>query len=409
MLETSFSILFYLKKPKGYTRGEVPIYMRITVNGAKKEIGTKHSFDPDRWNSDAQRAKGTNESSKTINAYLDTLERKVHDARLKLLENTKAVTAEALVKILTGQEDKPRMLLEIFEHHNAQMAALENTEYAPATVKRYDTTLEHTRSFITWKYNLPDIEIKNLSFDFVSDMEFWLKSVRKCNHNSSIKYIGNMRKIVNYCLKTGWLQRDPFFGFKMAKREVVRDFLSDDELQSLTAKRFAIDRLSQVRDIFFFSCYTGLAFIDVFQLTPASIAKGVDGKQWIFTSRQKTDTPTRVPLLPQAQDILNKYKDHPRCINEGKVVPILSNQKMNAYLKEIADVCGITKTLTFHIARHTFATTVTLNNNMPIESVSKMLGHKSIKITQHYAKIMDKKVSEDMLQLQKRLISKTTI
>lgn len=396
MLETSFSILFYLKKPKGYSRGEVPVYMRITVNGARKEIGTKHSCEPDRWNSDAQRAKGTNELSKTINAYLDTLERKVHDARLKLLENIKPVTAEALVKILTGQEEKPLMLLEIFEHHNVQMAALENTEYAPATVKRYDTTLEHTRAFIAWKYHLPDIEIKNLSFDFVSDMEFWLKSVRKCNHNSSIKYIGNMRKIVNYCLKTGWLQRDPFFGFKMAKREVVREFLSDDELQALAAKRFAIERLSQVRDIFLFSCYTGLAFIDVFQLTPASIAKGIDGKQWIFTSRQKTDTPTRVPLLPQAQEILNKYKDHPRCVNENKVVPILSNQKMNAYLKEIADVCGITKTLTFHIARHTFATTVTLNNDVPIESVSKMLGHKSIKITQHYAKIIDKKVSADM-------------
>lgn len=405
MLETSFSILFYLKKPKGYTKGDVPVYMRITVNGARKEIGTKHSFDPNRWNSDAQRAKGTNESSKTINAYLDTLERKVHDARLKLLENGKAVIPEGLVKILTGQEEKPLMLLEIFEHHNKQMSALENTEYAPATVKRYDTTLEHTRSFIAWKYNLPDIEIKSLSFDFVSDMEFWLKSIRKCNHNSSIKYIGNMRKIVNYCLKTGWLQRDPFFGFKMAKREVVREFLSDDELQTLAAKRFAIDRLSQVRDIFLFSCYTGLAFIDVFQLTPASIAKGVDGKRWIFTSRQKTDTPTRIPLLPQAQDILNKYKDHPRCINEGKVLPILSNQKMNAYLKEIADVCGITKTLTFHIARHTFATTVTLNNDVPIESVSKMLGHKSIKITQHYAKIMDKKVSEDMRLLTLRLNS----
>lgn len=403
MLETSFSILFYLKKPKGYTRGEVPVYMRITVNGARKEIGTKHSCDPDRWNSDAQRAKGTNELSKTINAYLDTLERKVHDARLKLLENTKPVTAEALVKILTGNDEKPLMLLEIFEHHNLQMAALENTEYAPATVKRYDTTLEHTRSFIAWKYKLPDIEIKSLSFDFVSDMEFWLKSVRKCNHNSAIKYIGNMRKIVNYCLKTGWLQRDPFFGFKMAKREVVREFLSDDELKTLAGKRFSIDRLSQVRDIFLFSCYTGLAFIDVFQLTPASIAKGVDGKQWIFTSRQKTDTPTRIPLLPQAQDILNKYKDHPKCINEGKVVPILSNQKMNAYLKEIADVCRITKTLTFHIARHTFATTVTLNNDVPIESVSKMLGHKSIKITQHYAKIMDKKVSADMQLLSSKL------
>ena len=161
--------------------------------------------------------------------------------------------------------------------------------------------------------------------------------------------------------------------------------------------------LGQVRDVFLFSCYTALAFIDAFQLTYSNISKGVDGNQWIFSSRQKTDTPTRIPLLPKALEIFEKYRSHPKCINTGKVLPVLSNQKMNSYLKEIADVCGISKTLTFHIARHTFATTITLNNDVPIESVSKMLGHKSIKITQHYAKIMDKKVSEDMRLLSQKL------
>jgi len=403
MIEKSFAILFFLKKAKGSIKSEAPICMRITVNGVRKEIGTKNYCEPARWNNQAQRAKGTNEKTRTLNAYLDTLARKVQDARQKVLETNKIITAEMIMNVVNGQEEKPHMLLEVFQYHNERIAALANKEYAPATVKRYATTLEHTRSFIAWKYGQIDIEIKSLSFDFVSEFEFWLKSVRNCNHNSAIKYIGNMRKIVNYCMKTGWLSKDPFFGFKMAKKEVVREYLSEDELTSLANKKFNIDRLGQVRDIFLFSCYTGLAFIDVFQLTPASIAKGVDGKQWIFTSRQKTDTLTRIPILPQAQEILNQYKDHPRCINERKVVPILSNQKMNAYLKEIADLCGITKTLTFHIARHTFATTVTLNNNVPIESVSKMLGHKSIKITQHYAKIMDKKVSEDMQALSARL------
>ena len=396
MIEKSFAILFFLKKAKGSTKSEAPICMRITVNGVRKEIGTKNYCEPARWNNQAQRAKGTNEKTRTLNAYLDTLVRKVQDARQKLLETNKTITVEMIMNVVNGQEEKPRMLLEVFQYHNDQMAMLENKEYAPATVKRYATTLEHTRSFIVWKYGQPDIEIKSLSFDFVSEFEFWLKSVRNCNHNSAIKYIGNMRKIVNYCMKTGWLPKDPFFGFKMAKKEVVREFLSEDELTALANKKFNIDRLGQVRDIFLFSCYTGLAFIDVFQLTPTRIVKGVDGNQWIFTFRHKTETPTRIPLLPQAEDILNMYKDHPRCINEGKVLPVLSNQKMNAYLKEIADVCGIAKTLTFHIARHTFATTVTLNNDVPIESVSKMLGHKSIKITQHYAKILDKKVSADM-------------
>ena len=378
------------------------VCMRITASGERKEIGTKHYCEPDRWNKHAQRAKGTNEKSKTLNAQLDLLERNVHEARLKLQEANKPVTADSILKVLTGQDEKPQMLLEIFKRHNDQLAALESTEYTAATVKRYTTALGHTREFIRWKYGQSDIEIKSLSFDFVSDMEFWFKSVRKCNHNSTIKYISNLRKIVTYCLKSGWIPKDPFFGFKMAKKEVVREYLSEDELHVMANKHFAIDRLGQVRDIFLFCCYTGLAFIDVFQLTRDHIKKGVDGNQWIFTCRQKTETPTRIPLLPPAQVILDKYKDHPKCVNRNTVLPVLSNQKMNSYLKEIADACGITKTLTFHIARHTFATTVTLNNDVPIESVSKMLGHKSIRITQHYAKIIDKKVSADMQSLSRK-------
>jgi site-specific recombinase XerD len=400
MLEQSLGILFYQKKRTGSAKGNVPIYLRITVNGSRIEIGTKQSCDPERWNSQSQRAKGTNEASRRLNAFLDTLERQVHEARRSLIESQKQISAEALKSLLTGQGERPIMLLEIFQDHNDKMAILANREYSPATVIRYTTTLGHVRSFLKYKYSLIDIEINNLSYSFATEFEFYLKSERKCNHNTAIKYVGNMRKIVNYCLKSGWLQKDPFFGYKMAKKEVVRDFLTEAEIKTLTSKEFTIDRLTQVRDIFLFSCYTGLAFIDVFQLSLKQIAEGVDGNLWIFSSRQKTDTPTRIPLLPQAQKIIDKYRNHPKCINEDKILPILSNQKMNAYLKEIADLCAINKQLTFHIARHTFATTVTLSNGVPIETVSKMLGHKSIKITQHYAKIIDRKVSEDMSQLQ---------
>jgi site-specific recombinase XerD len=173
----------------------------------------------------------------------------------------------------------------------------------------------------------------------------------------------------------------------------------------MASKTFVSERLGLVRDIFLFSCYTGLAYIDVQKLRRSEIVKGHDGEQWIFTSRQKTDTPSRIPLMPYALSVIEKYKDHPQCELENRLLPILSNQKMNAYLKEIADLCGITKDLTFHIARHTFATTVTLLNGVPIESVSKMLGHTNIKTTQHYARILDLKVREDMGALRKKLQS----
>jgi integrase len=217
-----------------------------------------------------------------------------------------------------------------------------------------------------------------------------------------MKYLANFKKVVLICVKKGWIHKDPFQGFKLAKREVERPFLTESELREISSKQFATERHNYVKDIFLFSCYTGLAYADVKKLNRIEIAVGVDGEQWIFTKRQKTETATRVPLLPEALQILNRYEDHPQCINEGKILPVLSNQKMNAYLKEIADVCGINKNLTFHIARHTFATTVTLSNGVPMETVSKMLGHKNLRTTQHYAKILDKKVSEDMLALRNK-------
>lgn len=403
MITKSFAVLFYLKKRTGVEQQKLPVYLRITVDGDRREIHTQQYCEASRWNNQAQRARGSNEQTKTLNAYLDALERDVQNARLKLTELGQPITAAEIAKILSGHEEKPRTLLQVFQEHNDKIAALVDADYAEGTIERYKTTLDHTRRFIRWKYKREDIELKNLTFDFVSDMEFWLKSERKCGHNSAIKYIANLRKIINICLKNGWLAKDPFYGFKMTKREVIREYLSEEELQKLASKKIDIDRISQVRDIFLFSCYTGLAFIDVFNLTPNHVSKGVDGNQWIFTCRQKTDTPTRIPLLPQAQEIIDRYRNHPKCLANNKVLPVLTNQKMNAYLKEIADLCGITKTLTYHIARHTFATTITLSNDVPIESVSKMLGHKSIKMTQHYAKIIDKKVSNDMQALQEKL------
>jgi integrase len=215
-----------------------------------------------------------------------------------------------------------------------------------------------------------------------------------------MKYLSNLKKIVLLCVKKGWLLKDPFNGFKLATKEVARDVLTQAELDSIRQKEFASERIRITRDIFLFSCYTGLAYVDVHNLKRSDIQTGVDRQPWIVARRQKTETPFRIPLLAIPLEILDRYKDHPQCLNQDKVLPVWSNQKLNEYLKEIADVCGIQKRLTYHMARHTFATTVTLNNGVPIDTVSKMLGHKHLKITQHYAKTLERKISDDMKMLQ---------
>jgi len=396
MLEKSFSLLFYLKKPKNYHKGSIPIYLRITVDGIPKEISTGRQCDPDRWNANAGRVHGTNENVKLLNAYLDTLQTKVYEARLRLIEKNESINADALRNILKGKKDNSKMILAIFQQHNDQMKSLIGKDFSAATLERYKTSLQHTQSFIQWKFGVGDINLSQLDYEFVSQYEFWLKTIRNCSHNTAIKYIANFRKIVNRCIRLGWLEKDPFVGFKMTKKEVVPEFLTQHELEAIATKKFSTERLKQVRDIFLFCCYTGLAFADVKKLKPSEVGLGIDGSKWIFTNRQKTDSISRIPLLPVSERIVEQYKNHPACINSGKVLPVLSNQKYNEYLKEIANVCGINKKMTTHTARHTFATTVTLSNGVPIESVSKMLGHKNLKTTQHYAKVLDRKISDDM-------------
>lgn len=193
----------------------------------------------------------------------------------------------------------------------------------------------------------------------------------------------------------------------MTKREVERPFLTEDELIRIAEKQFIMPRMSQVRDIFVFCCYTSLAYADVKKLTADEITIGIDGDKWIWTSRQKTDTATRIPLLPPALEILDRYKENPQSLSKGRLLPVLSNQKMNSYLKEIADACEIKKKMTFHTARHTFATTVTLANDVPMETVSKLLGHRNLKTTQHYGKILDLKVSQDMGMLRAKFTNRS--
>ena len=226
---------------------------------------------------------------------------------------------------------------------------------------------------------------------------------KPCGQNTVMKHIERLRKMVNIAIRNEWIMKDPFAKFKPSYTKTTREFLSETEIETLESKEFSIERLRQVKDLFIFSCYTGLSYIDVMKLTKTNICRGIDGELWINTSRQKTDNTVRVPLLPKALEIIELYENNPRALAKGTLFPNISNQKLNSYLKEIADVCGITKNLTFHLARHTFATTVTLTNGVPMETVSKLLGHSSIRTTQIYAKVIEKKVSEDMQHLRERI------
>lgn len=403
-MEKSFGLQFYLKKGR-LNDTDKPIYMKITVDGQIREISTKYKCSQQAWDKRAHRVNGKNEIAKSINQHLDILVAKIYAARKKLEEKDIEVTAEKLKLLLQGQDlqKKKSMLLEVFKKHNEQIAALVGQEYAAGTLERYETALKHTRSFLESKYKLPDIDVTKLNFEFISEYEFWLKSVRKCGHNTTMKYLSNFKKIVRRCINYGWIQRDPFTGYKMSKKEVNRVALTETEIKVISEKEFSTSRLALVRDIFLFSCYTGLAYIDVKKLKRSDIVTGVDGEKWVITNRQKTDTTSRIPLLQPAITILKKYETDRNCLQNDLVLPVLSNQKMNAYLKEIVDICGIHKELSYHIARHTFATTVTLSNGVPIETVSKMLGHTNLKTTQQYAKILDLKISTDMQNLKIKL------
>lgn len=408
-MKAKVSILFYAKRAKTNVNGLVPIYSRITVNGKRIELTTGRFVELAKWSADAGKMKGTTDEARSINNQLDILKMKIIDAQMELVHKNIPVTSESLKLKLLGSNERARMLVPIFQDHNNKIKELIGKEYAAGTLERYTTSLKHTIEFLEWKYKVSDVDIKQIDHAFITDYEFYLRSVRNCSNNTAVKYIKNFNKIIKICLANDWLDKNPFNNYKSKIKEVERNFLSETEIQSILNKDFKTDRLALVRDIFLFSCFTGLAYIDVKNLTKSHISIGIDGEKWIYTHRQKTESASKIPILPITQMIIDKYENHPQSNNQDVLLPILSNQKMNAYLKEIAAICEIEKELTFHIARHTFATTVTLTNGVPIESVSKMLGHKNIKTTQHYAKILDKKVSEDMQALRLKFSQSSTL
>ncbi|MEP7197288.1 MAG: site-specific integrase [Saprospiraceae bacterium] len=401
--------LFRIKIDKINKNGLAPIYFRITMDGKRLELSTQQYVDPIKWNADAGRLKGFSGESLKVNGVLDAFRSKVETIIQELSEQSEELKLEDIKEKLLGTKQRVRSIIDIFKDHNNRVESLIDQDFAKGTYIRYVTTLKHLQNFLKWKFNAIDYNIEDIGLAFINDFEYYLRSVRKCANNSAVKYIRNFGKIIRICLSYDWIDKDPFINYKSKVKVVDRTFLSEEELERIWVKDFTNERLNQVKDIFVFSCYTGLAYVDVQILTQQHIVLGIDGDKWIHTNRQKTDSKSHIPLLPIPLEIISKYSDHPVCVNRNKLLPVLSNQKTNAYLKEIANICGIDKLLTFHIARHTFATTVTLTNGVPIETVSSMLGHSSLKTTQHYAKILDKKVSMDMKVLKEKFADKSNL
>jgi len=396
----TFSILFWVELSRTKNH-QASLYARITVNGQRSAISLKRKVFITDWDSDRNRAKGTGQKLRLLNSYLDETYNQLFEAYRDLKSEHKLITAQTIKARFLGLDEDNRSVLDIISCHNEDMKG----KLKWGTQKNYFTTQLYISRFLSKSYKTTDMHLRELDYDFIIKFEKFLRAYipkdhqKRMGNNTVMKHIERFRKLINLSYKLGWMERDPFVNFKAKFDKTERGFLSLAELKRIEEKQFVISRLKLVRDLFVFSCYTSLSYIDAINLTTDNIRIGIDGELWIYYHREKTTKPIRIPLLPRALDIIEKYKNNQKAISQGRVFPKISNQKLNAYLKEIADVCGIQKNLTFHIARHTFATTVTLSNGMPIKTVSKLLGHSKISTTQIYAKVIERKVSNDMQRL----------
>lgn len=391
----TMSILFFIKKTKLLKNGEAPICLRLTLNKQIAEIRIKRSILVNRWSPAKGCALGKDRVAKELNSYLEAIRLKMHQIHRELvLDMSAPVTANAIINRYCGNDVK--MLLEVFEDHNDKCRALIGKEYVEGTVRKFDTTLLYLKQFLKQRYRKDDIPLPEINQEFVRDLEFFLKTEKSCQNNSALKHIKNFRKVIRIAIGNDWIKRDPFFGLRFKAEEVNVDFLSNDELKRIRQKKITIPRLERIRDIFVFCCFTGLAFVDVSQLTAEDLIKDAQGNMWIRKMRQKTKEMCNIPLLSVAKEILEKYKDFASTNAKGLLLPVSSNQKTNAYLKEIADICGIKKKLTTHVARHTAATVVFLANRVSMENVAKILGHANLNMTRHYAKVLDQSILNDM-------------
>lgn len=388
--------MFYIRRDKTNKKGEAPVFMRLTINGERADASIKRFIEPHAWNSAKGKANEKSRGGKDLNLYLDAISANILRIQRDLELDKKEVSAQIILNRYLGKEQSDRhTLMEVFRAHNEKCRALSGISLAPGTVIRYETSLRLTEAFLRTTYKKEDCYLDEITHQFVEDYDFYLRTVRRCCHNTTTKYLLNFKKIIRIALAKGWMKKDPFAQVHFHFEPVEREFLEKQELKVLLNKEISITRLAQVRDIFCFCCLTGLAFMDVQQLKPEHLVADIHGKIWIRKARQKTKNMCNIPLLDEAQKIIDRYRDHPYCQTHGVLLPVCSNQKMNSYLKELADICGIRKNLSTHCARHTFAT-LTLASGATIDNVAKMLGHANVNMTRRYAKVLDSSIMRDM-------------
>lgn len=390
---------FYVKESKNDRKGEAPIFLRITINGERAEISANRRINPENWDKSLERASGRSEPARIINTALENLASKVEKYFSNLDVKDDMISVHQIIAELRGNGLNQMTLVKAYEYHIKKLKELEGKDYAITTINKYGYSLNHLKRFLLKNLNKTDIRLCELNNKFIENYHAYLRTTEKLMHNSAVKSISHLKRIVNISLANSWIQKNPFTGFSCSYINPSRNYLTEEEIDTLYKKKFTINRLAVVRDLFIFQIYTGLSYIDMVELTEDNMEIGIDGKRWIVINRKKTRIRSSIPILPRAQEILDKYKTDPICIAESKILPIYCNQRMNSYLKEIADLCEIKKPLTTHIARHTFATTITLSNGVPIETVSKMLGHTDLKTTQIYSKVVDRKIADDMRKL----------
>ena len=401
----TLSVLFIIKKSKLLKNGEAPICMRITVNKRVAEVMIKRSISVDLWNQKKECSKGKDRVAAELNHYINTVRAKVLQIHRELEIDNKTITADIIKDCFYGRDKVQRSLLGVYAEHNEKCRALIGKEYTESTVTKFDTSINRLKEYIRSCYHRDDIMLVELDGQFIRNFDFWLKTDKHCQNNSALKHLKNLKKVVRIALANDWIKKDPFYGIRFKQEEVNVEFLSREELDILMNKEFAIKRLEQVRDIFVFCCFTALAFVDVQQLSREHLIKDNNGALWIRKARQKTNQMCNIPVLSIPKRILGKYEDNAECIKKGVLLPVISNQRMNAYLKEIADLCGIAKRLTTHVARHTAATVVFLANDVSMENVSKILGHSNIRMTQHYARVLDSSIMRDMANVERNFLN----
>jgi site-specific recombinase XerD len=400
MANTAFSISFLPRKCRKNKKNELPLYIRVNVQGQIFEKSLGFYIAPELWDSKGGCVKGNSALAFEINEQIQFQRAKILRAKRLVEEEEIPLTIQTLKDKYKTNGEAKRYVLQLFDKHNEEMEAIIGKGSSAATVKRYKTVRKLLSEYIMKTYHRNDLLLHEITSEFIRGFEVHLKSVRKCNHNTTMKYIRNFQKLIKRATDNGWLKINPFRNMKFKLNEVQTVYLNNEELNALLEKKFDIDRLEQIRDIFLFCCFTGMAFVDVKNLNTSHICIDAEKAIYIQKYREKTDILCNIPILSITKTIIEKYAFHPCRLRENKILPVLSNQKYNDYLKEIATICGIQKRLTTHVARHTFATTVAINNEIPEHIVARILGHTNTKMTQHYAKLNIASISTAMKRIE---------